>query len=178
MLHCLRLFSASQIRRIPHHIDFFILSVGAYRVPVGRAGIAADDVAAGAQRERIGRGPELFTELVVHLVLGQPEGERGGVAGVLVYLYAVELREGDVAERKHRGTQFHKALPNLNLQLTKTLVGDDEEVAGAAGRVEELNLAHPDQQGVEGFGIVTRAQEFGSEIVQEEGLDDLHNVGH
>ena len=148
------------------------------RVPVGRTGIAADDMTAGAQRERIGRGAELFTELVVHLVLGQPEGERGCVAGVLVYLYAVELREGDVAEREHRGTKFHETLPDFNLQLTETLVGDDEEVAGAAGRVEELNLAHPDQQGVEGLGIVARAQEFGSEVVQEEGLDDLHNIGH
>ena len=147
-------------------------------VPVDGAGISADDVAAGAQRERIWRGAELLTDLVVQLVLGQPEGERGGVAGVFVYFYAVELREGDVAEREHRGSEFNEALPDLDFQLTEALVGDDEEVAGAAGRVEELNFTHPDQQGVEGFGIVAGTQEFGGEVVQEEGLDDLLNVGY
>ena len=172
------LHTAPQIWRIPHHIDFFILGVGADRVPVGRTGIAAHDMTAGAQRERIGRGAELLTELVVHLVLRQPEGERGGVAGVFVYLDVVELREGEVAEREHWGTKFHKALPNFDFQFTETLVGDDEEVAGAAGRIKELNLTHPHQQGVEGFGIIAGTQEFGGEVVQEEGLDNLHNVGH
>ena len=111
-------------------------------------------------------------------MLRQPKGERGGVAGVFVYLYAVELREGDVAEREHRGTEFHEALPDFDFQLTETLVGDDEEVAGAAGGVEELYLAHSDQQGVEGFDIIAGAKEFGGEVVQEEGLDDLHDVGY
>ena len=63
----------------------------------------------------------------------------------------------------------------LNALLSK---GNDEEVTRAASRVEKLNLAHPDQQGIEGFCVVTATEILGNKIVQEKGLDDLHDIGH
>lgn len=65
-------------------------------VPVQPAGIAAHDVPAGAQGQGIGADAESLGKAVVHLVLGQPERERGGVAGEVVNLYTIELLQADV----------------------------------------------------------------------------------
>ena len=147
-------------------------------VPVYAAGIAVDDVPRTAEGEGwdadIG---ELGGELAVHLMLCQSEGERCHLLCEVVYLNAVELGELDVDKRKFVvSAQFCDAFPYLNLQLAKFLIGNDEEVAATAGWVEELHLGDADKQLAEFLHVVLCAGVCFVKVVEEERLDNLHDV--
>ena len=69
----------------------------------------------------------------------------------------------------------------LDLELAQFAVGDDEKVAASAGRVEKVQAPQALPVGME-FGVAARAAtplealEFGSQVVQEQRLDDLQDV--
>ena len=76
--------------------------------------------------------------------------EHGHLVGEVEQFNAIELAETDDAVvDKHDFTlrrTFALQSEDVHLQKPQRLVGDDEEVAAATGRVEELHLAHALQQ--------------------------------
>ena len=68
-----------------------------YLVPVYAAGIAAMEVVVRLQRQGLDVYAEVASELVVHLVLGQPHRQHSRLAGEVVNLQTVELADADDA---------------------------------------------------------------------------------
>ena len=71
-------------------------------------------------------------------------------------------------------------MDQLDLQFAQFPIGDDQEIAATAGRIEELHLAQPLLKGSQ-FGAafsLARPQtvEFRSQIVEKQWPDHLHNV--
>ena len=121
--------------------------MGAHGVPVEAAGVAADDVPRGLQRQGFRLYAKGIAEKYVHLVLGKPQREGGRVARIFVELYAVELRQGDGREGDDgHGGNVAECLPDAYLKLAQALIGDDEEVAASACRVKEFDFRQPVEQ--------------------------------
>ena len=57
------------------------------------------------------------------------------------------------------------------------LVGDDEEVAGAAGWVEDADFRDAFAQVEQGAPVVARSGQLRAEVVEEERVQDLEDVG-
>ena len=152
-------------------------------------------------------GSEGGVELVVHLMLGEPQREHGHLVGEVEELDAIELVEGDVSAVAEVHYSVAAALllqpDDVHLEEAQCLVGDDEEVAAAAGGVEKFHAAHAQAQLMaaldDGAAVVKefaradgthveeflltpvegeQARIFGPQAVHEERVDDLHDVGH
>ena len=95
-------------------------------------------------------------------MVGEPHGDFGDLGGVFVDFDAVELADvglqhgGDV-EQLACGKQF---ADDVVFQPPQFAVGDDEEVAAAAGGVEELQAADFLVQFVDGGGAFGFARYF------------------
>ena len=88
--------------------------------------------------------PEQVLILLVHLMLGEPKGEFGDVVSEVVDLDAVEVLQRDSAVRKQRcfaALEIDQSLQDAVLQRAQPLVRDNQKVARAARRVEDLDLA-------------------------------------
>ncbi len=65
---------------------------------------------------------------------------------------------------------------HVEFEEAEFAVGDDEEVAAAAGGVEEFEGGEFVVEGGEFSGLGFDGFEFGAEVVEEEGADELHDV--
>ena len=135
------LHGTAEIRRITHYVDFIFGCMRAYCVPVEATGVAADYVAGWFQGESFGEDKEFFLKLDVHLMFGEPHGERCGLGSILVEFNAIELSECDVREwqQYHAGNLTHR-FPDADFKLAQSLIGDDKEVAATAGRIKEFDV--------------------------------------
>lgn len=117
---------------------------------------------------------------LIHLVVKEPEGDFGDAGGPFVDFDAVHLVDvdaeefGDVEEalvfvgvERFEEIEFEKA---------EFAVGDDEEVAAAAGGVEEFEGGEFVVKGGEFFLFRFDGFEFGAEVIEEEGADDFQDV--
>ena len=100
-----------------------------------------DDVRGGAQREALEGLEEEFAGLRVHLVIHEPEGDLGDAHGPFADLDAVELIDIDGGEPGLAAADGEQFAEHLGLQRAQFAVGEDEEIAAAAGGVEELEVA-------------------------------------
>ena len=67
---------------------------------------------------------------------------------------------------------------DLGLDLPHLLVGDDEEVAGAAGRIEHPDARHALAQVEQLARVVARFLQLRAQIVQEQRVQHLQDVRH
>jgi len=99
---------------------------------------------------------EGFRESHVDLMVGEPEGGFGDERRELLQLDAVELidvQAGEVADIEAERKLFAVLGPeDIEFEGAQLPVGDDEEVAAAAGRVEETQGGELVVKLVEGFG--------------------------
>ena len=176
-------------------------------VPVYPTSIATDNLRDVLQRQGFGVDTKVLVEFGVHLMLGEPEGEHGHLVREVEQFDAIELTEADDAvihkqDFTLRGT-FALQREDIHLEETQTLVGDDEEVATTASRIEELHAAHALQQGIAtlldlltflvellcGDGpdilhltllliLLIQAVVLASQFVHKQRIDNLHDVGH
>ena len=72
------------------------------------------------------------------------------------------------------------AAPPVDLGLDRPhfLVGDDKEVAGAAGRIEDPDLRHALAQVEQHAGIVARLLKPRAQVVEEQRIEHLQDVRH
>ncbi len=76
---------------------------------------------------------------------------------------------GDVAELLGRAD-------DVQFQSAQLAVGDDQEVAAAAGRVQESEGAQLILEGEQSVLVVSDGLELGAEFVEEQGADELEDV--
>ena len=93
----------------------------------------------------------------VALILGDDEGEAGDLAGEVADFDAAEVGERDVGA----ALGFAAAAVDLRLDLAHFLVGDDEEIAGAAGGIEDADAGDALAQVQQLAGIVPRFLQLG-----------------
>ena len=119
----------------------------AHNIPIEAAGVATHYLCDVMKRQSIGLDAKVIEQLLVHLMLSKPKGKHRHLVRKVEQLYTVELI--DTYHRTHYGT--YGTLTSLaellqtedvHFQQSKRLVGDDEEVATAAGRVEELHTTY------------------------------------
>jgi hypothetical protein len=67
---------------------------------------------------------------------------------------------------------------DLGLDLAHLLVGDDEEVAAAAGRVEDPDPRHALAQVQQLDLVVARLLQLRAQVVEEQRVQHLEDVGH
>ena len=120
---------------------------------------------------------ELQAEAVVHDVVHDPQRDFRNTGRELAELDAVELIDIHAGQVRH-GAKLSK---DVDLKQAQFPIGDDEEVAAAAGRVEESQLAQLllESQQIDAAAVVPtglQAREFGTQVVQEQRLDDLQDV--
>ncbi len=124
----------------------------AHFFPIHPTSIGTLDLVDVLQRQGGNVHPEVGMELVVHLMLGQPKGEHRHLVGEVEQLDAIELVEADagtVYEVYHLlGLALLAKAQDVHFQEAQLLVCDNQEIATAAGWVEELHLAHAQQQTV------------------------------
>ena len=69
--------------------------------------------------------------------------------------------------------RFSAPLVDLGLDLPHLLVGDDEKIAGAAGRVEYPDPRHALAQVEQHAGVVARFLQARPQIVEEQRIEHL-----
>jgi hypothetical protein len=106
--------------------------------PVQPQGIAAGDPILGIERQELGEGQLLAAIEHVALVFGDDQRQARDLGREVAQLDPPEVGEGDVA------ASVRLAAPPVDLRLDRPhfLVGDDQEVAGAAGRIEHPDPCH------------------------------------
>ncbi len=112
-------------------------------VGVADAGVVADGVV-----DKI--AAKIMADLLVHEVFGKKHGDLGDLAGEVFDFDAKKLVDGDlggVVEEDHL-PGFAEQFQNFKLELAQLLVGDDQEIAAATGRVEKGERG---ELAVEGF---------------------------
>ena len=124
-------------------------------------------------------------------MVGEPQGHGRDLRGAGLDLNAVELVHIalDVAKLFHVQRGADRAVAALDglqgfhrvqLQPADLAVGDDQEVAAAACRVEAVDAAQPLQQLLQSLRTSARAprrQQFGLEPVQKQGTDHPQDIG-
>ncbi len=112
-------------------------------------------------------------------MIHEPHAHRGNLAGKLFKLYAVELIDADLEQHgriQHQGIAVLFHLQDVIFKLSQLPVGDDEEVAAAAGRIKKLKRGYFVMEGIkQGRGCLDLFK-FCPEPVHEEGIDDLKDI--
>ena len=67
---------------------------------------------------------------------------------------------------------------DLRFDFSHLLVGDDEEVAGAAGRIKYANPCKALPEILEFSGVVSSFRQLLPKIVKEERVEDFEDVRH
>ena len=114
----------------------------------------------------------------------QPHGHFGDAGGPFADLDAVELSPRppwrDCGCRNFLLAGCAEFLEDFEFEQAQFAVGDDEEVAAAAGGVEECELAEflvkVLQARLRRGAVVFDAFEFGAQVVEEQGADDFEDV--
>ena len=135
--------SGSPKRRIPQNI-VQLLRLD-HILPRCRQGIGAHDVRRVFERNGGNDQPEGLAQFYVHDVFHEPEGDAGHVHGKFLKLDAVKLLDGHAGEQVHiqpleirvADEFFAHGQQDAQLQLPQFPVGDDKEIAAAAGRVQK-----------------------------------------
>ncbi len=150
--------------------------------------VRADDAGRLAQGNAGIALAALESRAAVHEVVRHPQGRLGDARREGADFDAVELVDGDPGEPR----DIDLALPcgggigaqladHVDFEQAQLAVGDDEEVAAAAGGVEEGHLAELLAEGAEGVAArvalaLADTPEGGAQGVQEQGRDDLEDV--
>jgi hypothetical protein len=117
-------------------------------------------------------------EFVNGQLVGQHHGHLGEFDGEGLNVHAVEILAADEAKRALGGVaagEFADAFVNTRFEPFEFAVGDVEEVAGAAGGVEDAEVFHARQQffkALEGLG----AFDLFAPGFDDGGADDFHDV--
>ncbi len=129
-------------------------------------------------------------EFEVGLVVAEPEGDLGDAGGEFLdfdAVHLVDVDEGEAVDVVEAHFELDALAPgvefgeDVEFEAAEFAVGDDEEVAAAAGGVEEAEGGDVFLQGFEAFvaGDAEGADvvELGAEVVEEEGADEFEDVG-
>ena len=159
-----------------------------HRRPVQFQGVAVHDARRGAQRNAHVGLAELQAEARVHDVVHNPQRGLRDARRKLAQFDAEELvhvHDREIGGEIFRGVRVRgggaQFADDLDLQRAQLAVGDDEEVAAAARRVQEAQRAEfvleTLQRGA-AVRVLARPQplELGAQVVQEQRLDDLQDV--
>ena len=127
---------------------------------------------------------EFQAQPVVHDVVHHPQRGRGDAGRELADLDAVELIDIDHREHVRERLKLPRAaarcqLPqHLDFQRAQLAVGDDEEVATAARRIEQAQRAELLLEPPEIGDAAARLQplKLGPQVVEEQRLDHLQDV--
>ncbi|OQC59302.1 MAG: hypothetical protein BWX54_00677 [Verrucomicrobia bacterium ADurb.Bin018] len=123
---------------------------------------------------------DFFGEVAVHEVVHEPHGDFGDAGGPFVNFDAVELVDVHAGEVGN----VHDALgiaveggEDVVFDGADFAVGNDEEVAAAAGGVEEGQAGQFVVQALEGGAVGAGFGALGLEVIEKEGANDFENVG-
>src|ERR1035437_6410094 len=148
-------------------------------LPVETECVAADDSWGFLEREAREVLAEGFGEENVHLVIHEPHGDFGYARGPLADLDAIEgvdVHLGEALDVKFLLIAATDHLEDFDFQQTQFAVGNDEEIAAAAGRIEEAQarefLVEAFQFGFAALG----ALEFPAQVIEEKRANDLEDV--
>ena len=112
--------------------------------------------------------------LHVCLVFGDDQRKAGDFGGEIAQFDAAKVGERDVAF----ALRFATALVDLVFDMAQFFVGDDEEVAAAAGGVKDADAGDALAQ-VEQFDFVVAGFfQLGAQCVKEERVEHFEDVGH
>ena len=107
------------------------------------------------------------------MILGDDERQAGDLGGEVP-----EFDAAEVGERNGRTAfAFAPALVDLRLDDAHFLVGDDEEVAGAAGGVEDADFRQTLAQVEELARVVAGFLQLAAQVVEEERVEDFRIFG-
>ena len=136
--------------RIADDIDFVFCAVaaGAEGLPVFAQAVGGLNVAAAFE----GQGGQAVADFAfvgkVHLVFGKPEGKHGDFVGKVAQLDAEKRVERvSVVEWGVAGV-FFDGLEDFDFEAAQLFVGDNQEIAAAAGGIEDFDVAQPHGEAV------------------------------
>ena len=81
-------------------------------------------------------------------MFGKPEGKHGDFVGKVVQLDAVKLVETDLAAENGVAVDFFDGFEDFDFEAAQLFVGDNQEIAAAAGRVEDFDVTQPHGEAV------------------------------
>ena len=165
------LFFFAQKRRIADDVGDF-LRAGNEGFPVGLQGVGTVDVGAAFERNAF----VAFAVAAVHLVVGEPHGDGGDFAGGGVDFDTVELVHVALGGGLLRACGVFEFAQCLHFQKAHFAVGDDEEVAAAAGGVEDVYLLDVFDKFFQLLGISLRLAVLFFEAVEKQGVDGAADV--
>ena len=172
------LFFLPNERRIPEDVIQLLCIHDV--VPIDPQRVVIDDRRRLLQRQPHHVLAELLGHAQVHLVVHQPHRHLRDLGGELLDLDAVELvhvqQHVVLHMGKHRLLGGELALEDFKLQQPQFAIGDDEEVAAAAGGVQELQGGQLAVQPGQLLLVLAGLVEFRLQLVEEQGADQLEDV--
>ena len=155
-------------------------------VPVHPQCIPFPDVGVALEGQEFDVVVDDFLCLAEHLRLRYPKGRGSNRDGKVVYLDAVELPDADLDGRKAFPCELRLPMCILSygfvLQATQAQVGFREEIAGAAGRVEEgeggqlVLIGHQLPLPLPLYLLFEDVVKLLAQVVEEQWVDDLVDV--
>lgn len=142
--------------------------------PVQPERIPAGDPVFPVERQEVAQGVLLAAIEHVALILRDDERQPRDLGGEVADFDAAKVGERDVA----LAVGLAAPLVDLGFDRAHLLVGDDEEVARAAGRVEDPDTRHAVAQVQKLPGIVAGLFQLLAQVVEEERVEHLQDVGH
>ena len=146
----------------------------AHAEPVHSQRISAGDPVLAIERQKVGKRLLLTAIEHVTLELGDDQREACDLCRKVAQLDAAKVGERDVAV----AFAFATSLVYLGLDLAHLLVGDDEEIARSAGRIEHPDLCHAVSQIEQFAAIVACFLQLLAQVVQEQRVQHLQDVRH
>ena len=128
-------------RWIPHDVIQFLL--GHHALPVHLQGVTLHNIGVGFQGQEVQGHVHDVLGLLHHLALRDPQGRLGHGHGKVIDLNAVELADGDLDRigEVPQSDLVGKGAQGFIFQLAQGDVGLGQEVAGAAGGVQDFSPA-------------------------------------
>lgn len=81
-------------------------------------------------------------------MFGQPKRKHGDFVGEVVQLDAVKLVETDLAAEDGVAVDFFDGFEDFDFEAAQLFVGDNQEIATAAGGIEDFDVAQPHGEAV------------------------------
>ncbi len=110
----------------------------------------------------------------IALELGDDERQPGNLRREVAQLDAPEVGQWNLAAQM----RFTPAAVNFRLDLAHLFVGDNQKVAGAAGRIKHANARHAFAQVQQLDFVIARIIQSGAQVVEKQGIQHLEDVGH